>query len=50
MIMDFDGWKMWWMSRRRWVGVGMKGEGGFELVSKYQVTIVPVMSSLLSFQ
>jgi hypothetical protein len=45
MIMDFVGWKMWWMIRRRWVDVDMRGEGGFELVSRYQVTIVPVISS-----
>jgi hypothetical protein len=29
----------------RWADVGMRDEGGFELVSKYQVTIVPTISS-----
>jgi hypothetical protein len=45
MIMDFDGWKMWWMSRRRWVDVDMRDGGGSELVSRYQVTIGPIISS-----
>jgi hypothetical protein len=42
MIMDFDGWMMWWMIL--WVDVDMRDAGGFELVSRYQVTIEPVVS------
>jgi hypothetical protein len=43
MIGDFDGWKMWWMIL--WADVGMRDGGGFELVSRYQVTIGPIISS-----
>jgi hypothetical protein len=43
MIEDFDGWKMWWMIL--WADVDMRDEGGFELVWRYQVTIVPMISS-----
>jgi hypothetical protein len=42
MIEDFDGWKMWWMIL--WADVDMRDGGGFVLVSRYQVTIEPVVS------
>jgi hypothetical protein len=43
MIVDFDGWKMGWMIRGRWVDIDMRDGGGFELVSRYQVTIEPAV-------
>jgi hypothetical protein len=45
--MDFDGWKMKWMIRS--VDVDMRDGGGFVLVWKYQVTIVPAISLLTTF-
>jgi hypothetical protein len=42
MIEDFDGWMMWWMIL--WVDVDMRDAGGFELVSRYQATIGPIIS------